>query len=78
MLAGPWWVGAVARRRGVGRPVVARKTIGVLWLGSYGLFSTKKKHKTVNTKFWQHLPYTVRFPKPTRKPTARWPTCTYI
>ena len=46
MLAGPWWVGAVARRRGAGRPTAARRAIGVaelLWLCSDGLFSTKKE-----------------------------------
>ena len=64
----------MARQRGAGRPAAARKAIEVvevLWLRSDGLFSTKKKHKTVNTKFRQHLPYTVRFPKPARKPMAR-------
>jgi hypothetical protein len=44
---------------------MARKTIGVtevLRLGSNELFSAKKEHKTINTKFRQHLPCTVRFP----------------
>jgi hypothetical protein len=38
---GLWWVGAVATRRGAGRPAAARKT---------SIFSVKKKHKSVNTK----------------------------
>ena len=43
---GPWWVGAVVRRRGAGRPTVARKAIGVadvLRLRSDGLFFAKKE-----------------------------------
>jgi hypothetical protein len=35
-------VRAVARRRGAGRPAAATKTIGVLQLGSNGIFSCKK------------------------------------
>jgi hypothetical protein len=35
-------VRAVARRRGAGRPTAATKTIGVLRLGSNGIFSCKK------------------------------------
>jgi hypothetical protein len=38
---GLWRVGAVATRRGAGRPAAARKT---------SIFSVKKKHKSVNTK----------------------------
>ena len=33
-LAGLWWVGAVAMRRGAGRPTAAMKMIRVLRLGS--------------------------------------------
>ena len=43
--------GAVARERGAGRPAVARNTIGVaevLWLGSDGLFSAKKRTYGLN------------------------------
>jgi hypothetical protein len=45
-LAGPWRAGAVARRRGAGRPAAARKPIGVakvLLHGSDELFSAKKR-----------------------------------
>ena len=45
-LAGPWRVGAVARRCGAGRPTAERKAIGVtevLQLRSDGLFSAKKE-----------------------------------
>ena len=38
---GLWRVGAVATRRGAGRPAAARKT---------SIFSVKKKHKSINTK----------------------------
>ena len=38
---GLWRVGAVATRRGAGRPAAARKT---------SMFSVKKKHKSINTK----------------------------
>jgi hypothetical protein len=52
---GLWLVGAVATRRGAGRPATARKT------------SAKKINKSVNKKFRQHLPCTGRFPKPANK-----------
>jgi hypothetical protein len=67
-LAGLWWVGAVARRCGAGRPTTVTKRIGILRLGSDGVFSCKKReHNSENSNFWDHLSCTVRFPKPTRK-----------
>ena len=49
-LARPWRVGAVARRRGVGRPAAVRKMIGVakiLRLG-YNVSSLQKKNKILS------------------------------
>jgi len=37
----------------------------------------KKRTYGLNWKFWQNLPYTVRFLKPAKKCTARWPITTY-
>jgi hypothetical protein len=56
---GPWRVGAVARRRGAGRPAAARKTIRVaevLRLGSDGLFSEKKEHTGLIENFGRTSP----------------------
>jgi hypothetical protein len=58
-LAGSCRVGAVARRRGAGRPVATRKTTGVtevLRLGSDGLCSAKKEHTGSIQKFGSTSP----------------------
>jgi hypothetical protein len=55
---GLWRVGAVATRRGAGRPAAARKT---------SIFSLKKKHKSINTK--KNLPNFVHMNSHQRPPS---------
>ena len=70
-LAGPWRVGAVARRRGAGRP----GDTGVLRLGSC---KKKERSKITSTqKFGSISPERWGF-QTWKKTTARWPTTTYI
>jgi hypothetical protein len=59
-LEGPWRLGAVVRRRGAGRLETTRKMTGVRQV----LLLHKSKEISVHLKFRQHLPCTVRFPKP--------------
>jgi hypothetical protein len=58
-LAVLWWVDVVVTQRGAGRPTATRKN------------SAKKKYKSINTKFQQHLPCTYIS-------TTWWTTITYI
>jgi len=46
-------------------------------LASMALLCKKRTKYYLSSKFRQNLPCTVRYPKPTKKHMARWPTTTY-